>query len=54
MVMPQLPYSPDHAPCDFFLFQKLKLAVNGNHFWSAEDIQRAVMQALKNCASPEC
>jgi hypothetical protein len=29
MVMPQPPY----LPCDFFLFQKLKSAVNGHHFW---------------------
>jgi hypothetical protein len=26
-MMPQPPHSPDLAPCDFFLFQKAKLAV---------------------------
>jgi len=25
-------YSPDLAPCDFFLFQKVKSAVKGQHF----------------------
>jgi histone-lysine N-methyltransferase SETMAR len=32
MVMPQSPYSPDLTPCDFFLFQKVKLAVKEHHF----------------------
>jgi len=31
-VMPQPPYSPDLAPCDFFLFQKTKSAMKGHHF----------------------
>jgi len=26
-VMPQSPYSPDLAPCDFFLFEKAKSAM---------------------------
>ena len=30
--MLQPPYSPDLAPCDFFLFQKVKLVVSGHHF----------------------
>ena len=37
-VMPQPPYSPDLAPCDFFLFQKAKSAMKGHHFESSEDI----------------
>ena len=28
--------TPDLAPCDFFLFQKLNFAVKGNHFESTE------------------
>ena len=35
-VMPQPPYSPDLAPCDFFLFQKAKSAMKGHHFESTE------------------
>jgi hypothetical protein len=46
--MPQPPYSPDLAPCDFFLFQKVKSAVKGHHFESREDNQRAVTQALND------
>jgi hypothetical protein len=37
-VMPQPPYSLDRAPCDFFLFQKVKLAIKKHHFESTEDI----------------
>ena len=48
MVMPQPPYSPDLIPCDFFLFQKVKLAVKGHHFESTEGTQRAVTQALND------
>ena len=35
----QLPYSPDLAPCDFFLFPKLKLPLRGTHFESIEAIK---------------
>ena len=38
-VMPQSPYSPDLTSCDFFLFQKVKLAVQEHHFESIEDIR---------------
>jgi histone-lysine N-methyltransferase SETMAR len=57
MVMLQPSFSPDLAPCDFFLFQKVKSAVKGHHFESAEGIQRAVMQALNDtpqAAFQEC
>jgi len=56
-VMAQPPYSPDLAPCDFFLFQKTKSAVKGHHFESTEDTQRSVTQALNNipqAAFQEC
>ena len=55
--MPQPPYSPDLAPCDFFLFQKTKSAMKGHHFQSTEDIQRSVTQALNDipqAAFQEC
>ena len=47
-VMLQPPYSPDIAPCDFFLFQKVKSALKGHHFESTEDIQRAVTQSFND------
>ena len=47
-VMLQSPYSPDFTPCDFFLFQKVKLAVKEHNFDSTEDIWRVVTQALND------
>ena len=46
--MLQPPYSHDLAPCDFFLFQKVKSAVKGHHFESTEDIQTSITQALND------
>lgn len=40
------PYSPDLAPCDYFLF--LHLAMKGNRFASVEDIQRSTTTILNN------
>jgi len=56
-VMPEPPYSPVLAPCDFFLFQKAKSAMKRHHFESTEDIQRSVTQALNDipqAAFQEC
>ena len=50
-VAPQPPYSPDLAPCDFWLFVKLKRPLWGNRFASIEDIERESLRALK--AIPE-
>uniref|UniRef100_A0A8C4PW97 Transposase n=1 Tax=Eptatretus burgeri TaxID=7764 RepID=A0A8C4PW97_EPTBU len=36
------PYSPDLAPCDFFLFPKLKGVIKGTRFPDVEAIKRAV------------
>jgi hypothetical protein len=33
------PYSPDLAPCDFWLFPKLKTALKGHSFSDIADIQ---------------
>jgi hypothetical protein len=37
-VIPQPPYSPDLALCDFFLFQKMKLKLKGRLFDTREEI----------------
>ena len=36
----QPPYSPDLAPCDFFLFPRLKKVVKGHRFEATEDIKQ--------------
>ncbi|PNF32541.1 hypothetical protein B7P43_G02465 [Cryptotermes secundus] len=40
LVVRQAPYSPDMAPCDFWLFPKLKIPLKGTRFESREDIVR--------------
>ena len=41
------PYSPDLAPCDFFLFPKLKLPLRGTRFESIDDIKENATRELK-------
>ncbi|EZA62238.1 Histone-lysine N-methyltransferase SETMAR [Ooceraea biroi] len=38
-MMPQPPYSPDMAPCDFFLFPKIKNTMKGRRFANIEEIK---------------
>jgi hypothetical protein len=39
-VVRQAPYSPDMAPCDFWLFRKLKMPLKGTRFESRKHIMR--------------
>jgi [histone H3]-lysine36 N-dimethyltransferase SETMAR len=41
------PYSPDLAPCDFFLFPELKKHLRGVRFQSDNEVNNAVSGALK-------
>lgn len=50
-IVPQPPYSPDLAPCDFWLFSKLKRPLRGHRFETIEQIQAAAKKELK--AIPE-
>lgn len=47
VIMPQPPYSPDLAPCDFFLFPKLKKPMKGRRFATIEEIKTASLEELK-------
>jgi hypothetical protein len=38
-IMPHPPHSPNLAPCDFFLFPKMKLKLKGRRFDTAEEIE---------------
>lgn len=40
------PYSPDMAPCDFYLFGKLHLAMKGNRYADVDAIQKATTAIL--------
>ncbi|KAE9521254.1 hypothetical protein AGLY_018346 [Aphis glycines] len=41
------PYSPDLAPCDFWLFPKLKSALKDTHFESVEAVKTKATEVLK-------
>ena len=40
--VPQPPYSPDIAPCDFWLSSKLKEKLRGCHYETIEEMKEAV------------
>jgi transposase len=45
-VIPLPPYSPDLAPCDFFLFRNKKLKLKGRWFDTTEEIQAKLHRVL--------
>ena len=38
------PYSPDLAPCDFFLFHKLKKKLRGQVFKDENEIEKGILE----------
>ena len=46
-VYPNPPYSPDLAPCDFWLFLKVKMTMKGKCFEWVQDIEAATIAQLK-------
>ena len=42
------PYSPDLAPCDFFLFPSVKEKIRGTNFDSADDATCAFIEAISD------
>ena len=47
VTVPQPPYSPDMAPCDFFLLQKIKRTLKGRRFTAIDDIKSASLREPK-------
>ncbi|UYV74676.1 hypothetical protein LAZ67_12000499 [Cordylochernes scorpioides] len=47
LMMPQPPYSPDLAPCEFFLFPKLKRPMKGRRYATLDEIKTASKEELK-------
>jgi transposase len=45
-VVPHPPYSPDLAPCDFFLFPKMNIKLKGRRFDTVEEIQAESQKVL--------
>lgn len=50
-VLPHPPYSPDLAPCDFWLFPTVKNALRGRKFSSNEELNAAVRVKLRDLCS---
>jgi hypothetical protein len=46
ILVPQPPYSPDLAPCDFFLFGYLKQHLEGKHFTKEDQVIAAAMEVF--------
>jgi transposase len=46
-VCPQPPYSPGLAPCDFWLFPKVKMTIKDKRFESIQDMEVATTVQLK-------
>ena len=44
--VPHPPYSPDLAPCDFWLFHKLKKKLRGCRYETIEEMKEAVMKVI--------
>ena len=44
--VPQPPYSPDLAPCDFCLFPKIKEKLSGCRYETIEEMKEAVMKVI--------
>jgi hypothetical protein len=50
-------YSPDLAPCDFFLFSKMKLKLKGRLFDTIKEVQAEslrVLDTLREKGLPGC
>ncbi|KAI6659604.1 Histone-lysine N-methyltransferase SETMAR-like [Oopsacas minuta] len=51
--LPHPPYSPDLAPCDFWLFPKLKDQLRGRRFFSNEELTGALFLAIEEIPKEE-
>jgi transposase len=47
-VLEHPPYSPYLAPCDFYLFPKIKSVLKGTHFLSVENVKVKTEEILSS------
>ena len=52
-VLPHPPYSPDLAPCDFFLFPKLKKELKNKKYDKVENLARGVQAVVSSISKDE-
>jgi hypothetical protein len=48
-----LPHSPDLAPCDFYLFPKLKSALKETHFQSVDEVKSKLADLLNRVSADD-
>ena len=53
-VLPHLPFSPDLAPYDFWLFPTLKERLTGRKFYRMQDLAKAVFSELRSIPKEDC
>ena len=52
-VINQPPYSPDLAPCDFFLFPRMKRQMKGKSFADISEVKMKTLEFLNNSSTEE-
>ena len=52
-IVPHPPYSPDLAPCDFWLFSKLKAKLSRCCYETIEEMKEAVMKVIDTLAQED-
>jgi hypothetical protein len=52
-VLEHPPYSPDLAPCDFFLFLKVKSVLKGTRFASVTEVKKKTTELLRQLTDDE-
>jgi len=52
-VIPHPPYSPDLAPCDFFLFPRMKCQIKGKCFADISEVKKKTLEVLNIISTEE-
>ena len=52
-VIPHPPYSSDLAPCDFFLFPRMKCQMKGKRFADVSKVKKKMLEVLNNISTEE-
>ena len=50
-VIPHPPYSPSLAPCDFFLFSRMKGQMKGKYFADVSEVKKKTLEVLNNIST---
>ncbi|PNF22126.1 hypothetical protein B7P43_G06802 [Cryptotermes secundus] len=53
IVLKYPPYSPDLAPCDFYIFPKIKSVLKGTHFLPVEDVKAKTTEILNSLSESD-